>query len=139
MIRRLLRRARRETHGANLVEFALISIPFLMITLGVIDFGRAIFAYSALAHGTREASRVAIVSGSTSNSPITQPQAEAIVRTRAVGLGGGSLTVSLTPLPDLKPGSRVRIESTYAFQPLTTFAIRTPITLRSRSEMTISR
>ena len=43
-VRWLRRRAIGDDRGANLVEFALISIPFLMITLGLVDFGRAIFA-----------------------------------------------------------------------------------------------
>ena len=137
-MRRLIRRARRETRGANLVEFALLSIPFLAITLGLVDAGRAIFAYSALAHGTREAARVAIVKGAQGGS-ITEPQLQDLVRQRAIGLTPSGVTVDVTWTPDNNPGSKVRLDSTYTFQPLTTFAFKTAIFLRSRAEMVIIR
>jgi Flp pilus assembly protein TadG len=138
LIRRLLRRGRRETRGANLVEFALLSIPFLAITLGLVDAGRAIFAYSALAHGTREATRVAIVKGAQGGA-ITATQLQDLVRQRAIGLTPSGVTVTVTWTPDNNPGSKVKLDSTYTFQPLTTFAFKTPIFLRSRNEMYIIR
>jgi Flp pilus assembly protein TadG len=132
------RRAVRDDRGANLVEFALLSIPFLMIVFGVIDFGRVIFAYSALAHGTREAVRVATVSGSHSSSPITDVQIQDLVRARAVGLTSSGVTVTTTWLPNNDPGSRVRLVSTYTFQPVTTVAFGLPFSLTSRTEQTIT-
>ena len=143
----LLRRGKLgDDRGANLVEFALLAIPFLAITLGLVDFGRALFAYNALVHGTREAARVAIVRGSHSGSPINQAQILALVQARAVGLTPSGVTVTATwngnscaCTPNNDPGNMLRITSTYTFQPLTTFAINQPITLRSRAEMMIHR
>ena len=44
-----------------MVEFALI-LPILLIALvGMLDFGRAIFAYNSVANAARSATRVAIV------------------------------------------------------------------------------
>jgi Flp pilus assembly protein TadG len=137
-MRTLGRRAVRDDRGANLVEFALLSIPFLMIVFGVIDFGRVVFAYSALAHGTREAARVATVSGSHSISPITDVQIQDLVRARAVGLTSSGVTVTTTWTPNNDPGSRVRLVSTYTFQPVTTVAFGLPISLTSRTEQTIT-
>jgi Flp pilus assembly protein TadG len=139
LIRRLLRRGRRETRGANLVEFALLSIPFLAITLGLVDAGRAIFAYTALAHGTREATRYAIVHGAQSGAPITSTQLQDFVRQRAIGLDPAGVTVVVTWIPDNNAGSKVKLDSRYTFQPLTTFAFQTSIFLRSRNEMYIIR
>ena len=136
---RLRRRAVNDDRGANLVEFALLAIPFLAITLGLVDFGRAIFAYNALVHGTREAARVAMVRGSHSGSPITATQIQTLVQTRAIGLTPSGVTVNVTWTPNNDPGSMLRLDSTYTFQPLTTFAISQPITLRSRAEMMIHR
>jgi Flp pilus assembly protein TadG len=138
-IRWLRRRAIGDDRGANLVEFALLSIPFLMITLGLVDFGRAVFAYNALAHATREAARVAMVRGSHSGAPITATQVQTLVQNRAIGLDQSAVTVAVTWTPNNDPGSLIRLNSTYVFQPLTTFAIKTPITLRSRAEMMIHR
>jgi Flp pilus assembly protein TadG len=132
-------RVARDDRGANLVEFALLSIPFLAVTLGLVDGGRVIFAYSALAHGTREAARKAIVSGAQSTSPATATQLEAYVRQQAIGLTPADVTVTTTWLPDNNPGSKVRLDSTYTFQPLTTFAFKTTIPLRSRAEMVFTR
>jgi Flp pilus assembly protein TadG len=140
------RRAIGDDRGANLVEFALLAVPFLMITLGLVDFGRAIFAYNALAHATREAARVAMVRGSHSGSPITAAQVTTLVQNRAIGLDQSAVVVSTTwdgntcaCTPYNDPGKVIRIVSTYSFQPLTTFAISTPITLRSRAELMIHR
>jgi Flp pilus assembly protein TadG len=47
--------------GQSLVEFGLILPIFLLIVFGIIDFGRAVFAYSTLNNAAREAARVAVV------------------------------------------------------------------------------
>jgi len=133
------KRAVRDDRGANLVEFALLSIPFLAITLGLVDAGRAIFAYSALAHGTREATRVAIVRGAQSGAALTEPQLQDLVRQRAIGLTPSGVAVDVIWTPDNNAGSKVRLDSTYTFQPITTFGFQTPIFLRSRAEMVIIR
>ena len=145
-VRGLRRRAVGDDRGANLVEFALLAIPFLMITLGLVDFGRAIFAYNALASATREAARVAMVRGSHSGSPITGPQLHTLVQNKAIGLNQSAVNVTVTfdgqtqaITPNNDPGKMVKLVATYSFQPLTTLAIKTPITLRSRTELMIHR
>ncbi len=47
--------------GQATVEFAIVSIIFLMIVLGTIDFGRAIYMYSELTNSVREGARYAQV------------------------------------------------------------------------------
>ncbi len=56
-------KARRD-RGQGLVEIALVLPIFILIVLGTIDFGRAIYIYSVLANGAREGARYAIVHGS---------------------------------------------------------------------------
>lgn len=58
----MMRLGRRDrTVGQSLVEFALI-LPILMILLlGILDFGRAIFAFNSVSNGARSGARVAIV------------------------------------------------------------------------------
>ena len=59
LLHRFVRRDR--TRGQSLVEFALILPILLILMLGIVDFGRAIFAYNAVSNGARSGARVAIV------------------------------------------------------------------------------
>ena len=54
-------RNRRARHGQALVEFALILPALMVLLLGVIDGGRLVYAYNAVANAAREAGRSAIV------------------------------------------------------------------------------
>jgi Flp pilus assembly protein TadG len=51
---------RRQT-GATTVEFAIVGALLILIMLTVIEFGRALFSFSALSEGTRRGARVAAV------------------------------------------------------------------------------
>jgi Flp pilus assembly protein TadG len=51
----------REDRGQTLVEFALILPIFVLLLVGIFDFGRAIYAYNTISNAAREAVRVAIV------------------------------------------------------------------------------
>jgi Flp pilus assembly protein TadG len=55
------RRRDQGRKGQSLVEFGLMLPIFLLIVFGIIDFGRAVFAYSTLNSAAREAGRVAVV------------------------------------------------------------------------------
>lgn len=60
-------RFRRDDRGAAAVEFALV-LPILVVLLfGVIDFGRALFAYNYLTAAVREGGRFAAVQESASS------------------------------------------------------------------------
>jgi hypothetical protein len=54
--------------GQALVEFALVLPLFLLLVLGVVDFGRGIFIYAGMSNGAREGARYAIVHGSLAQS-----------------------------------------------------------------------
>jgi Flp pilus assembly protein TadG len=47
--------------GQTLAEFALIVPVLLLLFMGILDFGRAIYGYNTLANAAREGARVAIV------------------------------------------------------------------------------
>jgi Flp pilus assembly protein TadG len=61
-------KARAGGRGQSLVEFALVLPMFLLVMLGLIDFGRLLFSYVSLANGAREMSRVVSISASTSTT-----------------------------------------------------------------------
>jgi Flp pilus assembly protein TadG len=50
-----------ERRGQSLVEFALVLLPLLMLLIGIIDVGRAIYGFNTVANASREAARYAIV------------------------------------------------------------------------------
>jgi Flp pilus assembly protein TadG len=58
--RRAIGRDRRR-RGQALVEFALILPLLILLMVGILDFGRAIFAYNSVSNAARTATRVAIV------------------------------------------------------------------------------
>ena len=50
-----------QRRGQTLVEFALILPIFLLLLVGIFDFGRAIYAYNTVSNAAREGGRLAIV------------------------------------------------------------------------------
>jgi Flp pilus assembly protein TadG len=48
-------------HGQSLVEFSLILPVFILMLFGILDMGRAIYAYNTVADAARDGVRVAIV------------------------------------------------------------------------------
>lgn len=52
---------RHHRRGQSLAEFALVLPVLLLLFMGILDFGRAVFAYNTLSNAAREGARVAIV------------------------------------------------------------------------------
>ncbi|MGD2057902.1 MAG: pilus assembly protein [Anaerolineales bacterium] len=48
---------KRREHGQGLVEFALVLPVFLMLIMGIVEFGRLMFIYNSVATASREAAR----------------------------------------------------------------------------------
>ncbi|MGH9943141.1 MAG: TadE/TadG family type IV pilus assembly protein [Pyrinomonadaceae bacterium] len=134
---RTLKAAGRNTQqgerGAYLVEFAVASLVFFLMLFGVMEFGRAIWAYNSMAHAAREGARYAIVRGSESGRAASTTDVEAYVRDRA---GLNTAQVTTTWVPDNKPGSEVQVSVRYNFQPALPFI--PSMVLSSTSRMMIS-
>lgn len=47
--------------GQSLVEFAIVSVILLLLSIGIIDFGRLVYQRSALTNAAREAARVGAI------------------------------------------------------------------------------
>jgi hypothetical protein len=58
---------RPRSTGQALVEFALIIPIFLVLLMGIFDFGRVVWAQNSLASAAREGARFAIVHGGSSS------------------------------------------------------------------------
>lgn len=98
--------------GQSLVEFALILPLFLLILIGIFDFGRALYAYNAIANASRSAVRVAIV-----NQHVDAVRSEAA--REAVGVDPLSVTLSFPDCTDLKLGCIAEVTVEHTFQPIT--------------------
>ncbi len=66
MLRGLVHRLRQSESGAAMVEFAFVLPVLLSLILGVMEVGRALYAYQTLDHAVREGARFAIVRGAES-------------------------------------------------------------------------
>lgn len=60
---------RRDKEGQGMVEFALIFPILLLLVLGIFEFGRLIFIYSATATASREAVRYGSAAGDVGGIP----------------------------------------------------------------------
>lgn len=77
----------RSERGQSLTEFALILPVLLLVVFGVVDFGRAIYAYNAVSNAAREGGRTAIV-----NQTPTDIRTRAIQQATALGIDPASVS-----------------------------------------------
>lgn len=52
---------KKNQSGATMVEFALVAVLFLTVLLAIMDFGRLLFTWNAVAEATRLGARVSVV------------------------------------------------------------------------------
>lgn len=89
-----INRFRRDDRGAAAVEFALVLPILVVLVFGIVDFGRALFAYNYLTSAVREGGRFAAVQESAS--------AEAAVQARMVDYLGQLNSLALPAVPAAK-------------------------------------
>ena len=87
---RVLRR-RPDASGAAAVEFALVSIPFMLLMMGMISFGVLFAQKLALGNGAREGARYAVVDGRTCADVVAATKDAANV----MAMNGTSATVTV--------------------------------------------
>jgi Flp pilus assembly protein TadG len=76
--------------GQATVEFALVITAFVLLVLGLVDFGRIFHVYLTLDHAGREAARVASL-GATDSEIIT------LAKEVATGIDDDKLDVTISP------------------------------------------
>lgn len=54
-------RSRHRQRGATALEFAIVSVVFLSLLIGVMEFGRVLFYWNSAAEATRLGARMAVV------------------------------------------------------------------------------
>ena len=122
-------RRRRSDGAQSLVELALILPAFLILALGIIDFGMGLRAYISVAAATREGARYAAVgnpagtfvsggvgecNGSTATTTVGK------VCSTLDGLGLGNVTTVSVTYPDGNtPGKSVHVRTQYRYHYIT--------------------
>lgn len=134
--------------GSSLIEFALVAVLLLTVIFGIIDVGRALFAYDFVSQAARKATRFAMVRGTacaglSGGCPATANDIQTYVRSIAPGLRSSAITATAVCMsgasgtPPCDPGSPVRVTVQYAFGFVSPFTPRS-WTMRSSSQMTVS-
>jgi len=112
---RVLRALRtRERSGQAIVEFAMVSVAFLMMVFGTIDFGRAIYMYSQLQNSVRDGARYGKMNPTDNNG------IEDIVLNQGTGLDLMPDDIDVSCTGGCYPGcADVTVSATALFTPLT--------------------
>jgi Flp pilus assembly protein TadG len=120
--------------GATLLEFAFVSILFMMLTAGMMELGRGVWIYNSVSHAAREGCRYAIVNGADSGHAVTPTQVSDYVKTR---IPFDAVTVTTTWADTAKTsGTVVTVSVDFSFTPVVPFFPSVPLT--STSQMVIS-
>ena len=118
-----------------MVESSLIIMVFLFLLIGVMECGRLLNSYHFLSNASREAVRWAMVRGADSGRAVDAAAVTSYVKSIAPGMDTDAITVTTTWIPDNDPGSAVKVDIQYAFQPIVPFI--PGITMNSASQITI--
>ena len=156
----------RPERGQSLVEMALVLPLLLALTVGLIDAGRAVYAYNAIARAAREGARYGAVYGGSQHpefrwtesgnrigaySAATAPLVDSFGRTTIVGavvralpgLNTADVGVQVDSwvvkpgTTPLSPGNPLRVTVSYTFRPMTPFLSGVPFPLTSVATATV--
>ncbi|WP_432259409.1 TadE/TadG family type IV pilus assembly protein [Cupriavidus sp. TMH.W2] len=64
----------RRERGTTAVEFAIVAVLFFSLLLGILEFGRVLYTWNAVAEATRWGARQAVVCGRGSPSVLSRMQ-----------------------------------------------------------------
>ena len=156
------RGAGRRSRGQSLVEFSLVFPIIVLLIVGFVEIGRAVFAYNTIANAARQAVRVATVNQLSAvtdcdeTRPIEDPYEPhwsirgcAISAAGPLGINTSNVSVvyapppstSLTCTPALHVGCIASVTVTYNFSISTPFVNKLigPFTMRQTSSMPVER
>jgi Flp pilus assembly protein TadG len=136
-LRSTLRLIQRDTSGAPAVEFAISSLVFLTILLGVAEIARYLGDRQDLMSAVHAADRYAVVHGSNSSAPATAASLRAMVASKLVLINAGAVTTTATFSPNNNPGSQVTITASYTWKPLVPMLHLPSATITATSTSTI--
>lgn len=142
---------RQSQRGAAMLEIALSLTAFLLLTMGVMEFAMAVYAYNFCNYISGEAARWASVRGSqyvaAGNTAITNTDVTNYVLSQAVGFDTGKLSVATcwTTAPSTSggcdgattPGSTVQVTVGYTVVPLVGLALKQNLQVQNTAQTVI--
>ena len=153
IVRRIIHGSRAQ-RGQAMVEFALVAPIFILMLMGVIEFGRFVVAYEAANNAVREGTRYAIVHGYYSISPVGPSPASpdnacppTTVSTTAVTSVVQANAYTLPPATDIFAcwpdgtnvrGNRVTVSADFPFKVLIPIVPIPPINIHAESTLVIN-
>jgi Flp pilus assembly protein TadG len=132
------RRLRAGSRGDAMTEFALVVPIFAMLLFGVMDVGKAVYAYSYVSYAAREATRYAAVHGGDSKDPASSADIQNFVANEMHGLSAKQLSVTTSWSPDNNRGSVVKVKVQYSMAIDVPLLAAKTLALASASQMVIS-
>ncbi len=100
------------------MEFALSFTAFIMLLMGLMEFGRVIWTFSTLSHAVSQGARYAAVHGS--GNPIivngndnTASAISDVIKANSIGLDANQVTVDTVWTPNNDRGSEFTITVSY--------------------------
>jgi len=93
---RLRRRDDASRQGTALVEMAFVLPIFMAVTLGIVEFGRAMMIGQLITNASREGARLGIIDGST-NADVRDSIEDFL--NQAAGISSNDLTITITVDP----------------------------------------
>jgi Flp pilus assembly protein TadG len=147
---------RDQERGSAILEFGLIAVVLFTLIFGIIDFGRALFAYHFVANAAREGTRYASVRGYACQSPMTgcdatQASIQTYLQNEAQGSGLNPNLLSVDALwpPETTnpavctqtpnyPGCTVQVQVSYPFKFIFPFLPKSTVNMSSTSAMVIT-
>lgn len=132
----------KHPRGQSLVEFALAFPLFILILMGLLDIGRAVYAFNTVSNASRESVRVAIVNQTTSDI-----EAEALKQAVSLGITDSEVDIAYAGTGDctdgapLPVGCIVAVTVRYPYTPATPIIgqLIDPFDITSTTEMPIER
>jgi Flp pilus assembly protein TadG len=113
---------RRNERGQALIELAIILPVFLLLLLGIVQFGSVFRDYIALTDATRVGARQAAVARSIQPESARVPNVVAMVEKAAVNLDKSKMTITVTPMKvdgvtqGWEQSGEVTVHTTYPFK-----------------------
>jgi Flp pilus assembly protein TadG len=110
-LEKLGRFCRKRRRRAAVVEFAIVAPLFFLLVLGMIEFGRLVMVQQILTNGAREASRLAVLDGTTTS----MVQSAATTYLEASSVRGATVSVAPNPPTNAAYGAPVTVTVTIPF------------------------
>lgn len=131
----------RDKKGQELVEYALTLPVLLLLVLGIMEFGLAVFAYNSVANAAREGARVGAVMDGDIEALRVPIEDAVIARTGGLWLTEGNVSVTETVVTT-GTDTAIRVTVNYTHPLITGMIMKAAggnATLQLRSEATMRR